>query len=550
MTNSRSTPPRRDLAWLLVLGGLLCGLYLAGELFVVEELGFPLDDSWIHLQFAKQLGAGHGMSYQGERQVAGSTAPLWTALLAPFAWSPLWAPVWSKLLGVACYLASLVLVGRVATELGLSRTLSRLAVVLVAMTDWMVWSALSGMEIPLFVLLSLLGMEAHLVDRRRQERSTRRFPWSTLWFSLACLARPEALLLLVLSWLDGSLSWRSSDEELEVRPCTEFLRRLPSHLAVAAVILLPVGGYFYAIGGSPLPTTLSVKTGTDRVLIPGGTHLWEMVHVLSQSLLLPGLLAGVGVAAALRTIRIGLLPILWLLGLPMAYSVLAGTERLNLGNFGRYLFPLLPLVALFGCLGLQTVLRSLPDRLFGGRFRTELWAALIVALPTALVYVTGVERYVTSVANVTDSDVAMARWVRDELPREAHLGVQDIGAMGYFAPQPLLDMVGIVDPEIQPYLRGDKMGSHPTGLQGWADYVRAANVDFIVLFPEAYGGIDAIRQVMPGLVPLHRIRLERNTTMAADEVVVYATPWGRAASAGPQAGRSSAPEGAPAGPPE
>src|SRR6185436_21155933 len=44
--------------------------------------GFPLDDSWIHLHFARNLAEGAGFSYNPGVPVAGSTAPLWTLLLA------------------------------------------------------------------------------------------------------------------------------------------------------------------------------------------------------------------------------------------------------------------------------------------------------------------------------------------------------------------------------------------------------------------------------------------------------------------------------------
>ena len=43
---------------------------------------FPLDDSWIHLHFARNLAEGAGFAYNPGVPVAGSTAPLWTLLLA------------------------------------------------------------------------------------------------------------------------------------------------------------------------------------------------------------------------------------------------------------------------------------------------------------------------------------------------------------------------------------------------------------------------------------------------------------------------------------
>jgi len=44
--------------------------------------GFPLDDSWIHLHFARNIAEGAGFAYNPGAPVAGSTAPLWTLLLA------------------------------------------------------------------------------------------------------------------------------------------------------------------------------------------------------------------------------------------------------------------------------------------------------------------------------------------------------------------------------------------------------------------------------------------------------------------------------------
>src|SRR4030095_4385759 len=76
-------------AALLSLGALVvvAAALLPLALFIVRErqiagaAGFPLDDSWIHLQFARNLAAGAGFSYNPGRPIAGSTAPLWTLLL-------------------------------------------------------------------------------------------------------------------------------------------------------------------------------------------------------------------------------------------------------------------------------------------------------------------------------------------------------------------------------------------------------------------------------------------------------------------------------------
>ena len=72
----------RDDLKLLVAAFLPLGLFTIVERAVAGVSGFPLDDSWIHLHFARNLAEGLGFAYNPGRPIAGSTAPLWTLLLA------------------------------------------------------------------------------------------------------------------------------------------------------------------------------------------------------------------------------------------------------------------------------------------------------------------------------------------------------------------------------------------------------------------------------------------------------------------------------------
>ena len=56
-------------------------VFLVRERQIAGAAGFPLDDSWIHLHFARNLAEGAGFAYNPGVPVAGSTAPLWTLLL-------------------------------------------------------------------------------------------------------------------------------------------------------------------------------------------------------------------------------------------------------------------------------------------------------------------------------------------------------------------------------------------------------------------------------------------------------------------------------------
>src|SRR5436309_8543899 len=75
---------RRGLDDFLVVAAALLPLvlFVARERQIAGASGFPLDDSWIHLHFARNIAEGAGFSFNPGSPIAGSTAPLWTLLLA------------------------------------------------------------------------------------------------------------------------------------------------------------------------------------------------------------------------------------------------------------------------------------------------------------------------------------------------------------------------------------------------------------------------------------------------------------------------------------
>lgn len=485
---------------LVAAGGLL--VYLGSEVFVFAgRLGFPLDDSWIHLQFARQIAAGEGLAYNPGQWVAGSSAPLWTALVAVVFALPV-PTLWGvKLLGGGCLLATVHATGRLAAELGLSPGAGRLAAVLVATSHWLVWAALAGMEVHLFTSLALWGLVLHL-----RERAAGGLGAALPVLALAVLARPEGFLLLALALADRTfVGPRTGASPRE-------LARLAVPLAAALLIAAPTFLFYRLIGDSPLPTTFAVKAGAPDFL-PSGRYLRAALDVLFRSQPVTLIFAGAGIlrlAERLGTARgRGLLPAAWLLGLPLAYSLLASDAGpVIVGNFGRYLFPLLPLVAVLGVLGWQRLARRL-----GRSARAALTAAVL--LPQLWGLATGVPFYLRTIANVEDGDVAAARWLAARLPPEALVAAQDVGALKYHLPNPLLDLTGIVNPDILPHLRA---ADWEASLYA---YLAARRPAYLVVFPEYYPRLVNA----PGFRRIRSFPVPDNVALAGDELVVFATPW-------------------------
>src|SRR3989337_2513205 len=94
------------LALLIILESLSAVLYLG----TAEQLGFPLDDAWIHQTYARNLGLHGMMAFSPGQPSTGSTSVAWTVLLAagyllriPFL---IWTYFWGSIFAVATALVA------------------------------------------------------------------------------------------------------------------------------------------------------------------------------------------------------------------------------------------------------------------------------------------------------------------------------------------------------------------------------------------------------------------------------------------------------------
>jgi len=467
---------------------------------------FPLDDSWIHMQFARNLAEGRGFAYNPGVPVSGSTAPLWTLLLggafAVFGSQPALA----KVLGLAAALTSAWLAGRLAEVWTGSRTLGLLASVLTALAGPMVWGALSGMEVS---LASLLVCASLLLNARGS-------PWAAAGaLGLAVLTRPEAVLLLPLFWLSGPLTWR----------------RGVTWLAPVAACLGPWVVFNWATARTPLPATAAAKIEGGLVGLlagirePVGTMLfarpWQFmsewarwlwqVDALVPILLLPGLWW-----LGRRWGRAALAPACVLLVHPVAMALLA-PYRGPAFQEGRYSIHLLPLVIVVAVAPLAHLSPSTFSPGGRGVRRHAQWtvglallAGVLGALPPAAA------RYGWGVQNIEAMQVHLGRWVERHTPPTARLALNDVGAITYFSRREIVDVMGLVTPAIVRFRR--------EGEAGVLRYLERTCPDYLIVFPAWFPTISAMTDHFE---PVYRVRLPHNTVSGADELVVYEARWSR-----------------------
>jgi hypothetical protein len=423
--------------------------------------GFPLDDSWIHQTYARNLALTGQWAFVPDVPSAASTSPLYTVVLAlgyalgiPFA-------LWTHGLG-ALALGGMAVTGRwMGTKAGAAfmpgmkgvGTLSGLALVLA----WhLIWAGASGMETAIFCLLTL-GCIAYVwrwIDSARPLFGQIMVDGALFGVlaGLLTLARPEGVLLVALigaamliacpnmTWR-GVIGWG-------VGGGIGFLLTLAPYLA-----------FNLSVTGGLLPNTAAAKQAWAAPLL-ALDYTWRLQILIEpllaggQILLLPGLAVFALIALmARRTAVLWLLPILWTLALIALYAA-----RLPLPfQHGRYVIPALPTWILAGVIGSVWLYRRALRSLIG-RVLARTLAGSAAALFVAFAFTLGLSAYRQDVAIIDQEMVTAAHWVEANLPPEDLLAVHDIGALGYFAPRPILDIAGLVTPEVIPIiLDGDAL---------------------------------------------------------------------------------------------
>ena len=119
-------------------------------------------------------------------------------------------------------------------------------------------------------------------------------------------------------------------------------------------------------------------------------------------------------------------------------------------------------------------------------------------------------RYAWAVQNINAMQVHLGRWVDAELPKTARLALNDIGAIAFFSRREVIDLMGLVTPDIIPYRR--------RGETGVMEYVAETCPEYVIIFPAWFPRLAASRET---LEPIYRVRLERNEVAGAAEMVVY-----------------------------
>jgi hypothetical protein len=442
---------QNSVIFLILFLGMLCCVHTLWFTWNSNNgFGFPLDDSWIHLQFARNLNEYGSFSYYKDEMItAGSTSPLYTCILAIGFFLTSNEMVLSYVLGIGSLLFAAFMIFKLASLFFDNHIiLAPAAALLMILEPRLQWVALAGMETTLFIALFLSVLYFYYLKKP--------IPLG-ISSGLLLWTRPEAVILFAVLVIDViyntkfvKRSIRKKHQPDSAAPDISWLKISMSYaFALIAVYFI----FNMILSGSILPNTYAAKL--KYYSGPGGKYPDEVFHYLTDKhLLIPALFAMISIVTIIwslfkRRRMLMLIPLLWSILLFVAYW----KNLPKLYQNGRYLMPLLPCFLLLSIDGIKRVFDFLKHHI-----HILSKPRIIVAIIALIIFVLALHfgkrileeesAYRDSCRYIADRQVKTAIWIRDNVPQDAVVATHDIGAIAYYSQRRIVDMVGLVSPDM------------------------------------------------------------------------------------------------------
>jgi hypothetical protein len=460
--------------------------------------GYVTDDTYIHLRYAQNLLNLGEFSFNPGEHTYGATSPLWIfglVLLLKLGVAPLTA-TW--LLGALSGLAVLLLMESILNRMTIAYYWKTAFLILAASDAWFLRWTYSGMETPLatFLLLILLWPLFCGRDRgwglKREQLWKRYLVWG-VGAGLAGLTRPEFLLVapLALPWLLWFEYFRA------VGGSSDRWRSRPHKPLVAAIggwslVVVPWLIYAWLAFGRIFPGTASAKSAaiqfapeewalsivrslTQLAAVQGPmwmatvflvglvlykNQVWDGEERRETSRLKVGipLLDGEEEPPSEAPLTPGSTPFsVWnpvaLIGVSTTWAMvlLGGYAVKQVWIISRYVSPLAPIILLAMAVFAEWLMNG---KRVVGLGRTMGKAAIYIGVGLTLVLnwsITGsqvVPHARKFPAGLEECYVGYGEWLMANTSEDAVVAALDIGALGYTSQRTVLDLMGLVSPEI------------------------------------------------------------------------------------------------------
>jgi len=379
----------------------------------------PADDAYITFRYVRNIAAGHGFVYNLGERVLGTTTPLFTLLLVPFAKAGLPPDRVAVAIAVVLDLGiCLVLFRLFRNRLGEAASLT--AALFYALSYVHIAACGYGMETQLFMFLVVSSILFY---------SSGNYMLMAASAGLALLTRPEGILLAVLLAAMLAAERYRNDAPLVWR-------------AVLLFVVISAPWFLFALlyFGSPFPNSVLAKFHQHGITIRQWLDFFVLRNPLIMLLWL-GALVGLYHGVRVRCRAIVILAV-WALVYTLFY--LAGRPPF----LGGWYFPPAALsITVLSAIGAWWIL----SLILRGAGRGALAAAFLIILQCAAVLPRSFEtiRWYRKVADEVYRP--LGEWIAVESGPDDLVHAPDIGYLGYISQRRILDASALVTPDVRTF---------------------------------------------------------------------------------------------------
>ena len=463
------------LLWLClcVLSAVTLLIYLGGSVAVGRgDVLMPLDDTYIHFQYARQIANGAPYDYNpGEAPTSGATSLLYPYLLAvgyAMGFDGLSLGLWAMGLGAVALLGSAWLVYQISRHYDVSFVIAASGSLIFILSGLPAWHFMSGMETGIITFLTLLTFYTFNMQRTH---------FFAIAAALLAVTRPEGSILALIAVAVYGLRQLTKERHRKHLPWLA--------LPVLAVCLQPtlnllITGSASATGSqakSILSTVPFVWSDVIDRILDNFVRMWR--EFATGADFIPILLAPFALVGMGQLVRRHKFTVLLLTGWLLAGTAAIATLDTAFWHFKRYQVPLIVLfypLAMLGISGLYQVIRS----------RTRVVAVAVAGLALLVLSGMSVQTWlefrrlqIVNLENIYSQPLPMARWLATNTPEDAVVAVHDVGMMRYIGQRTTLDMVGLTTPGAADYWRN--------GPGAVAEFLVKHRPDYVAAYTTARG---------------------------------------------------------------
>jgi hypothetical protein len=422
---SKATPPL-----------LIAAIAVLSRIFILRATHSTTEDFYITLRYAENIAAGHGFVYNLGERVLGATTPLYTLLLAISSALHVDPTVVGKTLNILAEGVTCWLIARILAALGRPRA-GLAAALLYATASAPISISIGGMETGLVTLAGLCALYAYILRKPVALAAA---------LGLLFLLRIDGLLLAVVL-AGGWLLTRPKESAPPPRAAWK-------SIGLFALLTLPWVLFATLYFGSPIPTSLTAKVVVYARTRQGAfPNLPEFKHQFLgggvQMVLFLFFLTGA--VAAWRAYRPLRAPIVWL---GLYYLIMLFSK---VPCFGWYFVPPLPLYYICVAIGISSLgvwlINYAPTKIANQKSQIKNAVIILLAIPL-LWHLRAIKRDISEAQKLEDTvRQPLGEWLAKNTVPTDRIMLEPIGYIGYFSGRPVLDIIGLVSPEVIPFYR-------------------------------------------------------------------------------------------------